>query len=414
MHSKTRKTLCAIALLGSHLLPGSFAQAESPADWPDWLKQEMKKEANVADTSPFSLAEAGVSGKISGVIDDAPIKDDNSWYFSAKLGAAGIVECWLFTEERDPASLTTNLGRYVIDVSNSESEQSPSKQVYGLDAGHIDGNPYFAVDWLYSVGAPPNARIGLSKLRTALVDGYTVACSHNRLGYRETFNDVFQRLVASLIVKNSAIAPYYEEIYITSIAGRNVGFSRETYTLDGDGDTRIVSVESMLVPVDASSLITSDTWRTSYSTPSGEMINGYVASVENGQLVRDIALNSKDGEWHVSGSLMDKPIEGTISSEQVPLSSLGFNLALQGLIQDSSRNKFDYYSWIPSADPVNFVLSTFETGKDRRTGTLTTGPLVFSIQLNEDGVPKALQTNIGGVDMVMNHAWHSADLKQRK
>ena len=400
------------ALVALAILQGEavLAQAEISPTWPDWLVKDMARETLVREAFPLSLADKRFVGRMPGTPLEQRTEDEDSWYVASDLGDAGVMECWVFDTEQDPATLSSELGQLLIQTAAGDAPQPPAAQVYDLDAGHLDGRPYYALEWLYTLGTPPEARIGLVKLRTALVGDFTLSCAHNHLGYRQTFGNLFQQLVGSLSVKSASTEPYYQELFIQSIAGRRIGFSLESFRLDPEGDTEVVSIESMILPVDASSLTASDTWRKSFSNPDGSMINAYVYSAENGEVVTDMSLAWGDKQWQVSGSLMGKAFSGVISAENMPMSSLGFFHGMRELMRDPDATVFEYRSWMPSVDPTSFITATVTVDKPDNNGTLQTGPLIFQGEFGSEGTVESMAMNMGGISMLLERAWHRGDL----
>jgi hypothetical protein len=404
-------TLAALLLAIAAFSPAQAQQApELPADWPDWLKQDMSREADIDQFTPFSVAGEAFRGRVPGKLSAKPVEDSGSWYLASRLPDAGLMECWVFEEEQDPATLMRNLGQYVVDASVQGQGQATTRQLFGVSADVIGGIPLYTLEWLYTVGEAPDTLVGLAKLRSAQFHGFTLACSHNSLGFRQTFSRVFEQLVASVQSESGTPLPYFEEVYLLSIGGSSVGFSRESFVLDEEGDTEITSLESMLVAVDAVSLSTSDTWGKSYSNAKGELINAYESTVENGELTVDMALGWSDGGWVSSGTLQGKEFSATIDGPELPGSSLAINRAVRELVASEADASTSFHMWLPSVDPGNFFATTLTIDKPGNTGVMTQGPLEFDLVYGASGTLESATADLGGVMLRLDRVWHRGEI----
>ena len=258
-HLLKRCTIFAATFLVVFLNYGAAAQDSTSAEaWPDWMQKAMAAEKRKLRFSKVSLGDGYLTTRMAGKPIGKPQELEGGWYLSSNIGADAALECWFFSTPVDPATLATNIASASMQSSEQANGRLDNQSIHFVDAGAYDSAPYLALEWFYSVGEAPNTLVGLAKVRVAAIDGATVGCAHNLVGYRETFADAFEKLVREAQVSSNEPAHYYEEVVVQKISGQPVGFAHTTFTRDAEGDTNIVMQESMIIPVDGSTLSTTD------------------------------------------------------------------------------------------------------------------------------------------------------------
>jgi len=381
---------------------------ETGNGWPDWLVEAMGQESLMMRARKVDLGDGVINTRLAGKPAADPQPTPDGWYLTRDIGTASPLECWAFTTTVDPATMASNIAEQSMLASEQVNGPLGDRNLYFVDAGAYGGAPYVALEWFYSVGEPPNKLVGLAKVRVAVRDDYSFACAHNFLGYRQTFALAFEQFVREAKFDSGATSPYYEEVVVQRIGEQIIGVSRSSFTLDSEGDTQIELMETSLMPVDGSTLSTSDTWYSGWSRPDGTLINQRVAKSENGEVTMNLALDPlEDGVWLVSGTLQGKEIDQEINGTAEPVSELGQMLTVQALMADPSRKLANLSVWVPAADPTQFLqaeVALDPKGRDGR-GRLTMGPLSIAAQFDPSGslVTGALQA--GAAEMVLDRIW---------
>lgn len=417
--SKCRKSrpharVLGIASVASLLvsLPAKAQDAEQSI-WPQWLDDAMAQEDLDMRIRKVELDDGSLRTRAAGKPAAEPQAIDGGWYLPRDIDTDTPLECWALTSAVDPATLASRIAEQSMAASATLGGRLGEKHLYFLDAGAIDGAPYVAVEWLYSVGDGSDKAIGLSKVRVAVKDDYSFACAHNLLGYRQTFALAFEHFVREAEVENRAPTPYYEEIIVQRVGDQPVGVSHSTFTLDADGDTQISSMETMVMPIDGSTLRTSDTWLFAWSRPDGTLINQRAAKSENGELAMSLALDPlEDGSWSVSGNYKGKNIEYEIDAA-VPMSALGQLLAVKDLLGDTERETASLPMWIPSADPSQFIeaeVTIDPSGREQGFGQFTVGPIAILAQFEKTGSLLYGTRQAGAAKITQERIWAQGEL----
>lgn len=378
---------------------------EATGAWPEWLQEAMAKESRKLRSKKVSVGDGFLNSRLAGKPLGDPQAIDGGWYLSSNIGTASPLECWVFSTTVDPATMAANIANVSIQASEQANGPLGNRSIHFVDAGTYDNAPYLALEWFYTVGEAPKALAGLAKVRVATVDGTTLACAHNFLGYRESFAKAFEEFVREADLPGSEPSHHYEEVIVQKIGDQPIGVSHSTFTRDEEGDTAILIVESLLIPVDGSTLSTSDTWHSSFSRADGTLINQVTAKSENGALTMRLSLDPLDnGDWLVSGIFQGKEINEEISGAAQPMSEIGQMRAVQSLLADAERSSVTLDVWVPDADPTQFLQAGVSLDADRRDdgyGNLTLGPLAIVAQFDVTGSLMSGRMRAGAAEMLL-------------
>lgn len=413
MNASNRSLRLLPAALALMAMPASAWQTPSTQGWPQWLVDAMQQEHAELEWTNVAFGDGDMATQVAGTLDGEPVEIDGGWMLSSDIGTDAALECWVLTSSADPASLAARIADITIDAMAETSGPVGARNVHFVDAGAYGRSPYLALEWLYTVGEAPNVLVGLSKVRVAIIEEITVACSHNLVGYRDTFERAFQKFVTSATVDPAYSPQFFAEVYRMRIGAQPIGVVRMTASVDEDGDTRAVTMDSTLAPIDNSNLATTDTWSTSYASPDGSLITSIQAMSENGELSMNLRLDAtEDGGWHVSGSLQGKEIDAAIASEGDPVSEVQQMHAVRDLIAGSgdeeSADRVTMAMWLPEANPLAFTPATFVLDPERRAqghGTLTMGPVVMDTNFDEHGSIEDASMQMGNFEVSLDRLW---------
>ena len=384
-----------------------------PDEWPEWLKESMKQEYKRAKYSPFSVGP--LKGTLPGKIVNAEQIDDTSFYIAADDGTGTGYECWIWVDEIDLASTTSNITEAIIENVSAQNGPVNSRFIRAIDAGSLDGSPFLALEWLYTVGQEGQAQVAYTKVRTAEKNGAAITCGHSMPGYRKSFESSFARIVRDLEVDVDVSEPYYKELVVQSLNGTNIGVTIMQFTQDADGDTQISIDESTLAPISESELSISDTSSTAWSTPGGYLINKHYAAVNNNELTANLSIGADDeGRWSVSGTFNGKEIDADLGPDSEPFTELAYMQQVQGMFEDKGESSVTLTDWVPTIDPTSFldVELGLDAGKGKsRTGKMAVGPLVVNTVFDKSGSMAEGEINIAGAKVLVERVFQQGEVE---
>lgn len=417
MSSASRTVILAVFsllfLLGDRALAAAPAP-EIPDEWPAWLKEAMTTERKKRKrTKPATVGDLQV--QVLGKVMEGE-RMEGSTYFAIDIGADVPASCWVYSQPQYLAT-TVKLMTDELLAQNAKANDTPIKQriVYYNDFGVLEDMPYMANEWLWVIERNGETNIGLLKVRAAQKDDTLFVCSHDQLGYRETFAALFEQVVRSATWPHDYEAPYLRGVHTFTVAGRPAGVAWHEMRLDEDGDT-VTRVEmAMALQVDEFTLSTSDSQELTYSTPDGEVINAYSESAENGEVTTSLNLRADEsGNWNVTGRLQGKEVAFDLGNEVQPLSILGESLTMSALLKDNSRTAAKIPVWVTGADPSTFITADFtlgKRGKKTSQGAYAVGPIAIEGEYDhETGSMLSGSMSMAGINMRMDRVYFAGEL----
>jgi len=403
MHHRIR----AVCLIAAGVFAVSSSHAQQMDGWPDWLVEAMEAESGKIKNARMEV-EAGPYSFELPKKTTGPNAFEGGWYFESDIGSNTAVECYIMTDNIDLASFTNTMSQLNIDATvEANPGDLASLNLFTLDVGNLGGTPYFAVEWLYTVGEAPAAMVGFTKVLTASNGEITQACSHNTIGYRESFQQVFETFVQSMQQPAAEDEPYYEELGLQKLDDQPVGFTHSSFTLDADGDTRIETVTASLFPVGPDALASSDSTDVTWSTPDGYTINSISASGENGELTTNLQLVRNDvGDWVVAGTFQGKELEEVIDGNIEPLTGVG-EMQLARDLMAGDDTSVAYPVWTTEVDPTRFLEAGIERDDAETDGqvVLTLGPLTMNGRLDATGSLEYGAMQMGASQLIFERVW---------
>lgn len=354
-------------------------------EFPAWFQEAVAREKRIRKKTRIKIESLNVNKKVLGKATLVE-EDEGYWFYNIDIGTGSPVECHIYTSFDGTANSLHHLIEFGIKgvEALNEKKRSGTYPIY-TNTGAFGNTPYLALETMYNLGEGENKASGILKAISAQTDDSLQICLHNEMGYRETFVRFFESLIEAF-TENQASDAFFESVYKLSINEMPIGFIKETYTKDADGDVAIVESSSSIIPVDASNVARSDGLSRSWGRPDGTLINALEHSIDNGALSSRYELSVKDDKWHVSGEMQGKAIDANLEHEGTLTSGYGNYLATAKLMQsDTSASAIDM--WVSEADPLGIINVSMEKIEDNEEANLkfVMGPIMLDVLSNENG-----------------------------
>ena len=392
------------------LLAAGTATAQSgdlDESWPDWVREGMEKEIRKLKPRRVKMPVASISTMLPGK-SEAPQAIEDGWYFISDIEAGSPLECYIYTTSLDLGSLTNLLANNnIAAVAQGSGGTVGVRNIHYADAGVVAGHPYLALEWIYTVVTGEQVQIGFTKVRVAIKGDMAFACTHNYLGYRDTFARAFSGFVENTDYKVAAPAPYYEEVARLDYNGFGAGVIYFSLSEDEEGDIRAFSTETSIMPVDSSTLMTSDGITITYTKPDGELINTLNVSVENGEIVSNLSLRRNEADaWISGGTLQGKEIAIELDGAISPASELRLLTTARDLFAGTETSA-TLDVWVPSADPTQFLQTTLTRDDSEIKGraNVTLGPMSYDGTFDEYGNMEDAVMSMGPIQINIERVW---------
>ena len=370
----------------------------SMSDFPPWLVEAMQREGERMAPKPIALPERNFAAHLPGVSISGIQKIDRGWYFTADMDTATPMECWVFTSPVDMAASLRNITELNIDATTKVHGDLVDRAIFHLDSGVIDDAPYIAIETLFAMEAPDEPRTGFVKARIARRDDVHIACSHNQIGFRQTFAENFAQFVESAKFELRALQPFYRQVYRQSIDGVGIGIIENLMAIDGDGDLALIARYSTLVPQSPDMQVANDSFEYGFWTTEFELINQREIGSTNGTVTYNLNLQpGSENRYRVVGTTGEQEIDFEIEDEVGPMSGYERMLEIQRLIRDPGRTSLTTRMWRVEIDPNRMIETTVSfnaEGKERLMATMTNGSESVPVQLDRFGNIVTMQYDV--------------------
>lgn len=389
------------------LLLGGCASVESKDtsitnDFPDWFQEALEREAPVETSNKLDIPELNVTDEVLGKFNLVEQNEDY-WFFASESEESSPVECYIFTDFDGAANTLVNVVDYELEYTGDFFESSITNRTnFGLDIDVVGNTPFIALDTLYNVEVEDEHSAGVVKAIAAQTHRSLIVCLHNEIGFKNTFYSLAESFI-SAIKKGEQSNLFYEPVYRLSINGNPVGFIRERYSFDDEGDVQVRTDKSLAVPVDEFSISRTDSQVVHWSFPDGALINASIYSVENGDVKANLSLSVEDDDWIVKGEFQGKEISETLAYDGWILSNYGVNKAIKSVLVSEEPSQ-EYAMWLEEVDPSTAAVVTLSEIQDNPSANvkIEMGPIIMDGNSDENGIVRQAYTRQGNVGIEMD------------
>ena len=378
----------------------SSVQADDSGDTstlPEWFQNALTREVTVNASNKINIPELNVADDVLGNFQLAE-QDEGFWYFVSEIEGTAPVECYLYTDFDGAANSLS----YVIDheleyIGKTYEQNVTDRSNFGLDIGVIGSTPYIALDTLYNVEVENEKRAGIVKAIAAQTNRSLQVCIQNEIGFKDTFYSLAESFIKA-IAKGEDSDAFYEPVYKLSMNGNPVGFARERYSIDADGDILVRRSQSIAIPVDKTSISRTDISATEWSFADGSLINANTYTIVNGEVQSDLSISLADNGWIVEGQLQGKEVKETLAHDKWILSGYGSILETQSLLESENSSE-GYEMWIDHVNPGAVTNVTLNKITDDPAANIEfdMGPITMEIYSDDNGIARRVLSNQGNV-----------------
>jgi hypothetical protein len=368
----------------------------------DWLTELREREADPIAEQTLASADGFFRARVPARLVGEITPQADAYGLRLDVGSETPADCWIYRGGVDFASSLGALSETSFEAISEGLGPVEAREIEGVDAGVLGESPFLSVSWLYRISGEGGPQVGEIRHLIASKAGRGLYCQQNELGYAQTFRRVVSALLESLeYAEAPQRVPYFTQVSTLALLGMRVGVERTTLTRDDEGDTRVDTVTSFVVPAGAGTLRVTDTFAVEFARVDGALINQLHVETSNGKLVTQLELNpSPDGAWLVDGTFQSRPLSTQFRSEDRPSSWLGDALALREAIATSGvGGEITVARWIPQADPTRLVDQTLSIERrlpsDRFGAHLETPGLEAELVVDPEGSIESGSVDLG-------------------
>lgn len=309
---------------------------------------------------------------------------------SVPLGTRSPLTCFVYAEPLDAGGALYRLMRMAGQHTELQLVRTTDVRLIG------DSPAVYAEAW-YSVDTPKGRAAGQAKMMVHTDDRVPLVCTHDELGYSETFARMTRGLAAS--IKSAAEPPRparYASFDVLRVQGRPVGFERRVMH-EASGGSRLTEVEtSLFFPRSARELTVQDTVSTELADKDGRLVARDYARATNGELDIQMSLEQVQGrEYRYEGKHGGKDVSGTFTAPEELLSEPGAARVVREQLLPGKKKELTIQIYSPSANPAGSIAQVLRKEDGEREVSAEMGPLKVRLTVDALGLAQKVVVPLG-------------------
>ena len=364
-------------------------QATSSAGSGGSIKEKLEQEADPIGKQPVRGGD-----KFTGYVEaKAPPKverKEQGFSISADLGWGGPLECFVYDHVIDAGA--------AVNIMLKEAAKNVKFNFlapYYVD--HQGLEPMLAIRGVYQVEREGQKYAGDFKLIVVPRSEYPLMCWLDTPGYAKSFARVTSEFAKSFKFESKRAAPTRGELWIVSVDGVPVGFSRETTYVQDSGKVSRIALSARFLPAGPGEMSFDDDAEILGMDKDGSLATGKYVSAENGETAYTIDIERTKAGYNYVGTIQGKAVNGSFKSKQPLRGHYAVELKLKGLAAAKKKAKFEEMEYDPSVDAANASKVTYEVSPegDGMTITSSLGQRGMTSKANGRGVIKQILLSAG-------------------
>jgi hypothetical protein len=297
---------------------------------------------------------------------------------TADVGWESPVQCFVYEHAIDAgAAANTMLKASAKDV------KFKALAAYFLDHQALD--PVLGIRGVYQVEQKGTLLTGDFKLMVMPRSEHPMICWHDAPGYAKSFARVTTEFAKSFQFKSAEPKPMRGELWVVSLDGMPVGFSRDmTYAMD-DGHVRRVSLGARFLPIAPGEMSFEDEVEVITTDKEGAISTGKYVSTENGETSLTVDIEKTKAGYNYVGTIQNKEVKGSFKSKQPLKSHYASEKKLKALAQAGKKAKFEQLEYAPSVDAAGGSTVTYEVTTQSDGMTVVSSMARRSVTLKANG-----------------------------
>jgi len=332
-------------------------------------------------------------------------KSEPGFAVTADLGWGGSpVQCFVYEHVIDA-------GAAVHQMLKAAAKDVKFKVLAPYFIEHHAFDPMLAIRGVYNVEKDGKLLAGDFKLMVVPRPEHPLMCWHDAPGYAKSFARVASEFAKSFQWKSERPTPARGELWIATLDGMPVGFSRDmTYMLQGDKVSR-VSLGARFLPTGPGEMSFEDEAEVITADRDGSIATGKYINEENGEATLTIDIEHTKTGYNYVGTIQGKSVSGSFKSKQPLRAHYAVEKKLRSL-GSSKKTKFDELEYDPALDVKAGSKVAYEVNPqgDGLVVTSSIGHRGMTMKANGRGVVKQLEFLAGSKKVQVDLVEESGEL----
>jgi hypothetical protein len=381
---------------GSAPSPASAEASPAPATAKPDLRELAARELAPLSKQRVAAPDGFFTGEVEAAGTPTVQEQQGVIVISVPLGTRSPMTCFVYSQPLDA-------GDSIYRLVQMAGQRTELQSVRITDIRLIGDSPAVYAEARYLADTPQGKAAGLAKMMVHTHDQVPLVCSHDELGYSESFKRVTSGLAGSL---QSAVgkppAPRYFEFSLVRVEGHPMGFEKRVMR-DAAGGSRLTEVESSLFfPRTPRELRVQDTVSSELADKDGKLVARDYARATNGEVDIQMSLEQVQGrEYHYEGKHGGKEHKGNFTAPVDLATEPGTARLLRERFLPGPDKELTLLFYTPAANPVAPVPQVFRKGAPgSRELAVEMGPLKGTITVDSQGMSEKVVIPLGGMDLV--------------
>jgi hypothetical protein len=377
--------------------PAEAAPAPAPeaAQKPD-LKAMAARELPPLTKQQVAAPDGSFTGEVEGAGAPTFQQQEGILIMSVPLGTKGPLTCFVYAEPLDAGGALTRL----LGMVGQHTEVQLARTT---DVRLVNEAPTVYAEAQYLVSVPQGKAAGQAKLMVHTHEQVPLVCTHDELGYTESFKRITSGLASSLKpAGEKKPAPRYAEFHVVRIQGHPVGFERRTVNAVAGGSKMTEVESSLFLPRSAKELLTQDTVHKELADKDGRLVSRDYARATNGELDIQVSLEQVKGrEYHYEGTHSGKELKGNFTATQELATDPSTAKLLREQLLPGKKKEVTMQIYNAAANPVAPVTQVWRReSTEGRDVTVEMGPMKVTVTVDAQGMAEKAVVPMGNLQMV--------------
>jgi hypothetical protein len=384
--------------------PSSASDGAAPSTSGDGnVKAKLEQEADPIGKQPVKggdVFSAYIEAKSAPKVE----RKEQGFAVTTDLGWGGSLECFVYDKVIDAGA--------AVNIMLKEAAKNVKfKYLSPYFVDHQGLDPIIAVRGIYQVEREGKTLAGDFKLMVVPRSEHPLMCWLDSPGYAKSFARVGAEFAKSFKFDSTRAAPTRGELWIVSLDGVPVGFSRDQ-TYVHDGKVSSISLSARFIPAGPGEMSFEDEAQILTLDKDGEITTGRYVSAENGEPNYTIDIEHTKNGYNYVGTIQGKALNGSFKTKQPLKAQYAAQKKLKTLASSRKKAKFEEMEYDPSVDAQNGSLVTYEVTPegDGMTIVSTTGHRGMTMKANGRGVVKQILLATGAKKIEANLVEESGEL----
>jgi hypothetical protein len=386
----------------------AWKEAEAPS-----MEIEAARARELAPLAKQKLAapSGSFTGEVEGTGEAKYESGDGYTLFTLPLGEASELMCFVYDHPIDTGSALRSI---VQSIASDESLRI--QRVYPTGVVESGGVPAVFLDVDYLAPVEGGMATGQAKLMVRASSMLPVLCSHDDVGFTESFRRITLDMAKGLVKPGEPTyaPPRYEEIQVVRLGRHAVGFEWwSVWDIDA-GKQRTENTALLMMPRSPTQLMMQDISFSTTVDSKDRVLEMNFGKARDGELTVQMTVSRGEADtFHYEGTHGGKPVQGTFQSKRGLAHELSTAASVREKLLTGKEKELTFDFYRPSTDPTKPTEVVYRRAQGApRAVTVTSEGATFTGTVDAKGHVEKVEMPLpgGSVKMTVERVFSRGEL----